>query len=151
MNEGEGNGLAGKIDQLRLLIEATTARSDERHTDICHRLASLDAGLDSVRQAQQHHGLAIASMQAVCSERAKGCGALHDDLRGKQLRQSVELDKIRGGVEEVSQVTALADVRRAQTMRLFRVGWGVTWKVLMVLATLGLLGTGTVGIIKLLR
>ena len=134
------DGLGNKIDKLCDVVSRLDERTEARHLNTCERLAGLEAGVDGVRTAQVEHGKAIAAVQATLPR-----------LSTRVEKHSNELAKLGNGMRDVSQVTAIANVKRAHWRQVAKTFWGVSWKVLLVLGALGLFGTAVAEVFKVLK
>jgi hypothetical protein len=159
---GDNNGVGRKLDELRLAVENSNALSNARydgvvaqlhqfHDSVVEQLQPVQAGIEVVRVSAVENGLAIARLEATCAGRGATCGEIHAELRRKQDRHSRELNHLGGDMREVSQVTAVENIRRQQLRATFRTVWAVGWKVLFALATVGALGAWAAELVKLTR
>ena len=157
--------LATAIGRMAEQVGRLDERAEARHGNMCSRLASMEAAVEAVRQAQVDHGLAVAGLQSTCAQRGENCGQLHRDLRSRSRSHSSELDSLRERLslqedktlrlDETSQVTHVAELERrareAFRKRLLKACWRVGWKVVIVLGGLGLLGGGTAALLAAMK
>ena len=151
MSDDGTNGIAKSLDHLRLAVESMNSRADARHEGVCSQLSLLHTGLEGVRSAQVEHGQAIAALQAACASRGQSCSEIHSEQRRHIRSHSEELDRIRDGVREVSQVTAIDGIKRAHLRKVAVTVWAVAWKVLVAAGALGLLGTAAAEVFKIMK
>ena len=148
MTTEDASGIVTAVDELKMAVVRLDERTESRHVNEMESRHSLAAAVDGLRSEAQQHGLAIGQLQAVCSGRAAACSREIAAVVAQGRRHSEELDQLRGGLGEVSQVTAIADIKRSEWRRTAQMLWGVTWKIMTVLAAMGLFGAGAAAVAK---